>query len=53
MALDDISIIAARLLIAVGVAGALYVAVHTFAPNWMNMTANAALNTVNQYIPLP
>lgn len=53
MTLDDISIIAGRLLIAVVVAGALYVAVHTFAPNWMSTTINGALNTVNSYIPLP
>lgn len=53
MSLDDISVIMGRLLIAVVVVGALYLGVHTFAPGWLDNTINGALNTVNQYIPLP
>lgn len=46
MSLDDISVIVGRLLIAVVVVGALYVAVHTIAPGWLSNEINNALNSV-------
>ena len=47
MSLDDISVIVGRLLIAIVVVGVLYLAVHTFAPGWLNNTISNALNSVS------
>jgi hypothetical protein len=46
MSLDDISVIIGRLLIALVVVGALYLAVNAIAPGWLQNEINNALNSI-------
>lgn len=46
MSLDDISVLIGRLLIAIVVIGAVFLGVHTFAPNWFDNTMQAAMNSL-------